>query len=341
MRFVIIGAGAMGCLIGGKLQQAQHEVAYLARGAQLEALQRDGLTLETEGERWHAPVAASDDATKLGPADTILMTTKAYQLASVTQHLLPLLHKDTVIVPMTNGVPWWYFFKQHGPHRDRRLETLDPEGILARSIPIERVVGGVNYLAGTLTAPGRVWYVNELARRLVIGELDGAITPRLVRIGDALDDAGFAARRAEDIRQAIWHKLWGNMAFNPVSALTHATQDGIAAGIAQADGTQDHALMYGLMEEGRAVAHALGITLDQTIEARIAAAAKMKGHRTSMDSDMRASKPTEIEAILGVVLEIARWYEVATPRLSTLYHLVRLKEETQAASFARAASGQA
>ncbi len=327
MRFTIIGAGAMGCLIGGRLQWAGHDVSYIARGAQLAALQTNGLTLETTGDRWNAPVTATDEPHTLGTADAVLLTTKSYQLPDVAAMVGPLLGNDTIIVPITNGMPWWYFFKHGGEFDNRRLQSLDPDGALKKLLPIERIVGGVNYLAGTMVAPGHVHYVKELERRLVAGELDGSMSPRLEKLCSAFDDAGFAAKRSDAIRQVIWHKLWGNIAFNPVSALTSGTQDQLAGGYRDIDGNTDIDLMSAIMNEARFIADKLGIEMNQTTASRIMAAAKMKGHKTSMCIDIESGKKTEIEAIVGVVREIANWLEVPTPHLNCIYTLVRMKEQ--------------
>lgn len=321
----------MGCLVGGRLQRAGHEVAYVARGTQLAALRKRGLTLETEGDRWQSPVTATDDTRTLGPADAVLLTTKSYQLPEIAPMILPLLAPDTVIVPMTNGLPWWYFFNRGGDFNNRPLTSLDPHGVLAEHVPIARVIGGVNYLAGNLVEPGRVHYVNELERRIVAGELDGALSPRLETLCRAFDDAGFAAKRSTDIRQVIWHKLWGNLAFNPISALTGGMQEQIA-GYRDRHGEVDTGLLVAIMDEGRRIAGALNIPLEQATESRIAAAAKMKGHRTSMYADITQGKPTEIEAIVGVVREIAGWLAIPTPHLDCLYTLVRMKEQCYRAS---------
>jgi 2-dehydropantoate 2-reductase len=230
-------------------------------------------------------------------------------------------------MPLTNGLPWWYFFERPGAFSNRSLTSLDPKSILARHVPIARIVGGVNYLAGTLVAPGHVHYVNELERRLVAGELNGSISPRLEKLCHALDDAGFAAKRSDDIRQVIWHKLWGNLAFNPLSALTGGTQEQLAGGYTDRDGVPDLSLIIAIMEEGRRIAEALNISLNQATESRIAAAGKMKGHRTSMYADITHGRQTEIEAIVGVVREIAGWLSIPTPHLDCLYTLVRMKEQ--------------
>ena len=332
-RICIIGAGAMGCLIGGRLARASYPVSFVARGAQLTALREQGLTLHTTDDVWNGPVTASDDAATLGAQDVVMLCTKANQLASAAQHIAPLLHEKTIIVPAINGIPWWYFTKHGGEFEGRNLSGLDPEGVLARSIPTDRIIGCVNYLAGTVTAPGHVHYVPEIERRLAIGEIDGAMTPRLKQLADALSAAGFAPVVSEDIRQNIWHKLWGNIAFNPISALTHGTIDQIA------EGYHDIDLVTAVMNEARNIADKLGVTLAQTTKSRVEAAAKMRGHKTSMLVDIENQRPTEIEAIVGAVREIGKWMEENTPHLNTLYSLVKLKERFYTPS--AAASGQA
>ena len=327
MNITIIGAGAMGCLIGGLLQNAGHRVSFLARGAQLSALQSQGLTLETQGHSIHQRVHATDNAASLGVQDAVLLTTKSYQLPEVAPLVTPLLGDKTIVVPTVNGLPWWYFFGLNGEFHNRQLLSLDPGGVLARTIPPQRIIGCVNYLAGSLRAPGHVWYVNELERRLVAGELDGQLSPRLEALCRAFDDAGFASKRSEDIRQVVWHKLWGNIAFNPISALTGATQDQIAELYRDADNNIDIDLVSAVMNEARFIADKLGIAMSQTTQSRIAVASKMKGHKTSMLSDIELGKKTEIEAIVGVVREIAVWLEVPTPHLNCMYTLVRMKEQ--------------
>ena len=320
MKFTIIGAGAMGCLIGGKLQQAGHAVSFIARGAQLEALRQQGLTLMSEGSHWHNAVQATDDARQLGVQDAVILATKAFHLPAACAHLTPLLNEATMVVPAINGVPWWYFEQQQGPFQGRRLNSLDPDGTLASVIEPTCIIGCVNYLAGTLNAPGHVHYVPEIARRLAIGELNGRLTRRLTRLAEAFADAGFEPVVSDDIRQNIWHKLWGNIAFNPISALTHGTIDQIAQGYHDID------LVTAVMNEARNVADKLGVALSQTTQSRVEAAAKMRGHKTSMLTDIEQGRPTEIDAIVGAVREIARWMEVGTPYLNALYSMVKLKE---------------
>ena len=201
------------------------------------------------------------------------------------------------------------------------MRSLDPEGTLAAAIDTKRIIGCVNYLAGTITQPGHVHYVREIARRVAIGELDGSTTPRLQRLAAAFTDAGFEPTVSNDIRQTIWHKLWGNIAFNPISALTHGTIDQIA------EGYRDIDLVTAVMNEARNIADKLGISLNQTTKSRVDAAAKMRGHKTSMLTDIEHGRPTEIDAIVGAVREIALWMEEGTPHLNTLYSMVKLKEQ--------------
>jgi len=248
------------------------------------------------------------------------MATKAFHLSAAAAHLPPLLGEETVVVPAINGVPWWYFENHGGEFDGRTLRNLDPDGKLAAAIETRRIIGCVNYLAGTMVEPAHVHYVPEIERRLAIGELDGQITPRLNRFAAALGDAGFAPVVSNEIRQNIWHKLWGNIAFNPISALTHGTIDEIAQGYRDID------LVTAVMNEARHIADKLGIVLTQTTKSRVEAAAKMRGHKTSMLIDIEQGRPTEIEAIVGAVREIALWMEEGTPHLNALYSMVKLKE---------------
>jgi 2-dehydropantoate 2-reductase len=328
MKITIIGAGAMGCLIGGRLLRGGANVSFIARGAQLTALRAQGLTLRSAQDDWHSAVTATNDPSTLGVQDAVVLATKAYQLPDVAEYLPPLLGVETLIVPAVNGVPWWYFERHGGEFDGKRLTNLDPNQRLASAIETRRLIGCVNYLAGTLTEPGHVHYVHEIERRIVLGELDGTITPRLERLGAAFAAGGFAPVLSDDIRQSIWHKLWGNIAFNPISALTHGTIDQIA------EGYHDIDLVTAVMNEARNIADKLGIALAQTTKSRVDAAAKMRGHKTSMLTDIEQGRPTEIEAIVGAVREIGRWMEENTPHLNTLYSLVKLKERFYSPSVA-------
>jgi 2-dehydropantoate 2-reductase len=334
MRIAIFGAGAMGSLIGGCMVRAGYDVSLIGRGAHLQAMQTQGLTLAPMGgEPQHVKVKAYSDSAEAGPHDAVIVCTKTTQLADAAPKLAPLLHDTTVIVPAVNGLPWWYFFGEGGKFDGRALPLLDPHGVIARHIPPARIIGCVNYLAGQIVRPGVVEYVPELERRIALGELNGEITPRLEALGKVFADSGFAPKISNEIRTIIWHKLWGNIAFNPLGALTHGTMDQLA------EGYHDHDLLMAVMNEARFIADRLGIEFGQTLENRIKAASRMRGHKTSMLQDMMAGKPTEIDAIVGVVRDIGGWMQVDTPYLNVLYSLVRLKELFYAANM-EAGSGQ-
>ncbi len=322
----ILGAGAMGCLIGGSIQRAGYNVTYIARGAQLASLREHGLTLETTDDQWHDSVRATDNAADAGPQDLIIVCTKTHQLQSALPLLRGLMHGDSIVLPAINGLPWWYFQNHGGPFDGRTLEGLDPGSVLAKELPTARLIGCVNYLAGHISGPGSISYVPGLKRRIAIGELDGTMSERLAAVGAIFDAAGFEPIVTDDIRQSVWHKLWGNIAFNPLGALTHGTIDQLA------EGYRDIDLLSAVMNEARFIADKLGVSMNQTIKSRIDAAAKMRGHRTSMQMDMEAHRPTEIEAIVGAVREIGKWMEVDTPFLNTVYSLVKLKERFYLAS---------
>ena len=320
MKLAILGAGAMGCLMGGLAARAGHDITFIARGNTLEALRRHGLTLRTTNDVWQGAVRAVESGAEAGPMDAVVIATKANQIEAVLAHLPPMLHAETMIVPAINGIPWWYFQRHGEPFSGRSLQSLDPTGALRAAIDPARLIGCVNYLAGSMVAPGEVQYVPELQRRLVFGELDGALTPRLNALAQVFADAGFAPVQSEQIRQVIWHKLWGNIAFNPIGALTGGTIDQIA------EGYRDLDLVMSVMHEARFIADKLGIELNQTTKSRVEAAAKMRGHKTSMLQDMESGRPTEIEAIVGAVREIGKWMEADTPYLNSLYSLVKLRE---------------
>lgn len=330
-KIAILGAGAMGGLIGGLMQRAGYPITYIARGATLQGLREQGITLVTEGDRWHGPAHATDNMQEAGTQDILILCTKAHQLQGALPQIEALMHEGTIVVPAINGLPWWYFQKQGGEFDGRTLEALDPGGKLAQAIAPERIIGCVNYLAGHISGPGEITYVPSIRGHIALGELDGAQGERLAMVGKAFEDAGFAPRLTDDIRQTVWHKLWGNIAFNPIGALTHGTIDQLAEGYYDID------LLSAVMNETRFIADKLGIAMNQTIKSRVDAAAKMRGHKTSMQMDIEAGRRTEIEAIVGAVRGIAKWMEVDTPYLNTLYSLVKLKERFYMA----AGSGQA
>lgn len=310
----------MGCLIGGQLVQAGQDVTFVARGRHCKAMQENGLTLVSGDKRWNAPVKVTDDTATLPIADIIFITVKSHQLPQAAPQIASLIGPNTTVVPALNGLPWWYFQKKEGLFSELRLESLDPKGIISQHIPADNIVGCVNYLAAHIAEPGVVEYVDYFAKGLVIGELDNVSTDRLKKLQDILRSAGLDPVVTNNIRESIWHKLWGNIAFNPISALTHATMDVIAADYDDTD------LVMAVMNEARHIAEKLDIIFTESPQSRIAQVAKRKGHKTSMLQDIEAGRPTEIEAIVGAVREIALSMQEGTPYLNALYSLVKQKE---------------
>lgn len=318
MKIAIIGAGAIGGYVGAKLALAGNEVTFLVRGANLQAIGAHGIKLiAADGsEQLARNVRASNDYRAAGAHDLVVLAMKAHQLDAVADSVPLLCGPDTVIVPMQNGIPYWYFHKLSGPFEGHRLHSVDPSGRIGEAIGAERVIGCVVYPASELVAPGVVRHIE--GERFPIGELDGSIGERAQRVSAAFVDAGFKAPVLEDIRSEIWLKLWGNLTFNPVSALTRATLEDIC----RFQPTRELAAQ--MMAEAQAVAHKLGITFRVTIERRIAGAEKVGAHKTSMLQDIEAGRETEIEALLGSVVELARLTDTPTPRIDAVYALTRL-----------------
>ncbi|MBN8543880.1 MAG: 2-dehydropantoate 2-reductase [Alphaproteobacteria bacterium] len=319
MKIAIYGAGAMGCLIGGLCARAGYDVTFIARGKQHDALQRKGLTLITGNERWNGKVKVFEHPRDAGSTDVVMLTTKAHQLPTIAPNIAPLLHDDTIIMPSVNGVPWWYFQCHGGPYDGRTLKSVDPDGTLTKYIDAKRIIGSVNYLAGTLVEPGVVEYMPKY--QFTIGELTRTITPRVQQLGAVFQKAGLEVKVTETIREDIWHKVWGNSAFNPIGALTHGTMAQLARDYHDLD------LVLSVMNETRIISEALDIAIPQTPKARVEMASKIGYHKTSMQQDIEAGRPTEIDAIIGAVREIGLWIEMPTPYLNALYSLVKMKEQ--------------
>ncbi|HKM53679.1 MAG TPA: 2-dehydropantoate 2-reductase, partial [Isosphaeraceae bacterium] len=211
MKVCIVGAGAIGGMLGLELALAGHEVTFICRGANLEAAREDGITLDREdGTRRHVyPVNATDRLAEAGVHDVVVLAMKAHQVAPVAAELNTLLGPGSVIVTMQNGIPWWYFSKLPGPYKNRRIEAVDPGGVIAAHIDVERVIGCIVYPAAELVAPAHIRQVE--GNRLSLGELDGSVTPRLEQVATLFREAGFKAALLKDIRSEIWLKLWGNV----------------------------------------------------------------------------------------------------------------------------------
>ena len=318
MRVCVVGAGAIGGLLGVRLSLAGQDVSVLARGNNLDVIRAHGMTLvETDGSQVvTTDVTASDDLDSLGPQDVVILALKAQQIAELAHRLHPLYHDETVVLPLQNGIPWWFFQKFPGPYEGRRLETLDPGGELAQHIPIERIVASIAYPAAVREAPG-VFRLVE-GDRFPVGELDGERSQRATDIAQMLTDAGFKSRVLTDIRSHLWVKAWGNLAMNPISALTGAT----LAEICQFRPTRDLAAQ--MMLESSAVAEKLGLHLRLSVEQRIEGAEKVGAHKTSMLQDVEAGRALEIDPLIGSFVELGQLTQTPMPATETVYSLVSL-----------------
>jgi 2-dehydropantoate 2-reductase len=307
----VVGAGAIGGLLGAHLARSGQDVVLIARGPHLEAMRSRGVAVRsTEGEFTSHP-ACTDDISAIAGAEIVFITLKAHSIPGVAPALGRALTTDACVVGAMNGIPWWYF-------ADRHLESVDPGGVIARSIPRERVIGCVVYPAATVTEPGIIHH--EEGNRFSLGELDGSRTDRVQKISRVLVDAGFKAPVQSRLVNEIWLKLVGNATLNPVSAVTRATMAGMLGSPEARD------LIRSLMEEVDAVARSLDVELPLSIDRRIDGAAAVGEHKTSMLQDLEARKPLEIEALLGAVIEIAGLQNVEVPRLRVLYRLTKLAE---------------
>jgi 2-dehydropantoate 2-reductase len=324
MKVAVIGAGAIGGLVGARLALAGEEVTFIVRGASLEAIHSRGFKLIAPdgSEQVANDVAATNDYAAAGPQDLVVLATKAHQLEAIVADLPALIGPETVIVPMQNGIPYWYFHRHGGEYEGRPVRSVDSHGRLAESIAPARVLGCVVYPASELVSPGVVKHVE--GERFPLGELDGSISERAQRVAAAFERAGFKAPLLPDIRAEIWLKLWGNLTFNPISGLTRSTLLDICR---HPEGRE---LAAGMMREAAEVASKLGIRFRVSLEARIAGAEKVGRHKTSMLQDIEAGREPEIDALVGSVAELGRLTETPTPRIDTVYALVKLLASTLA-----------
>jgi len=322
MKITIVGAGAIGGYLGTRLSLAGEDVTFIARRRNLEAINADGFRLVLEdGTQEHAQgVRAVERMAEAGPQDVVLLTLKAHQLREVVDELPSLYGPETMVVSMVNGVPWWYFHALGGPHEGRAVTRVDPDGAIAKAIPAERVIGSVVYPAAELVAPGLVKLVE--GNRFTVGEPSNERTPRVEALSQALMKAGFKAPVSRDIRSELWIKLWGNLSFNPISALTHATLEGICRFAPTRE------LARRMMAEGQAVAEALGVRFKITLEQRLAGAEAVGAHKTSMLQDVEAGRALELEALVGAVIELGQIVGVATPTIEAVYAATKLLEQS-------------
>ncbi len=320
MKIAVVGVGAIGGYLGALLAAAGEDVTFIARGANLQAIRRSGVRVTLEdGREVTGRGAASESMVEAGPQDLILLAVKAHQVAAVAPELAHLCGAATSIVTLQNGIPWWYFHRHGGEHEGKSVRAADPDGSIGRCIDPARVIGCVVYPAANLVAPGVVQVVE--GRRFTLGEPDGATTPRIEAIAASLTRAGLKAPISSDIRGEIWLKLLGNLSFNPISALTHAT----LVDLLRFPPTRD--LCREMMREAEAVAKRLGITLRVPIERRIAGAEQVGAHKTSMLQDVELGKPIEIEALVGAVVELGRLTKTPTPHIDAVYACAALLAE--------------
>ena len=322
MKIAIISAGAIGGYVGVRLALAGEDLTFIVRGANLQAIRRDGMQLVLQdGTRQVASgVRATDDYDAAGPQDMVILGMKAHQVPEVA-HLVPkLFGPHTVVVPMQNGIPFWYFHRHGGELQGRIVQSVDPDGKVAAHIPGERIIGCVVYPASELIAPGVVRHVE--GDRFPVGELDGSTTQRVQRVSECFTRAGFKSPILDDIRAEIWLKLWGNLTFNPISALARAT----LVDICRYPPSRD--LAAAMMTEAQAIANKLGITFRVPLEKRIAGAEKVGRHKTSMLQDVEAGRAPEVDALVGSVVELGRLTGTPTPHIDAVYALAKLLAKT-------------
>jgi 2-dehydropantoate 2-reductase len=315
MKVCVFGAGAIGGLVGARLSLAGADVSLIARGPHLAAIRENGLTLLSEGHTLVARPFATDDPREAGPQDFVIIAVKASGLGPVADSIQPLLGPSTAIVAAVNGVPWWYFYKHGGEHDGMRLKSLDPDGMLWTKLPPERVIACVVYPAAEITAPGTIQHT--YSNRFDLGEPDGSRSERITAFAGMMIKAGFRCPIRSRIRESLWVKLWGNLAFNPISALTTATLDVVTTD------PSTRAIARTMMVEAEGIANRLGITFPLDVDARIAGAAEVGAHKVSMLVDLERGRPMEIDALLGAVVELARLTGVAAPMCEVVLGLLR------------------
>ena len=317
MRLAVVGAGAIGGFLGARLARSGQELALIARGPHLAALREHGLRVIEGEESYTVQPFATDDPGEVGAVDCVIITLKAHSLPAMAGRLGPLLGPDTPVVTAMNGLPWWYFQRHGGPWEGTVLHSLDPGGGISRAIEVGRVIGCIVFPSAEVPEPGVIRHVG--GDRFTLGEPDGAKTERVQRIAEVLIKAGLKAPIRSRIRHEIWVKLMGNMAFNPIAALTGATLGEITGDAEVA------ALARGVMREAAAVCEKLDIRMEITPEQRIEGAAKLAGHRASMLQDLEAGRPLELDSLLGAVLELGGIVGVEMPRTHTLFATTRLR----------------
>lgn len=317
MKICIFGAGAIGGYMGAKLAQAGADVSLVARGPHLKAMRENGLRLIEEANETTVKVTASDDAADLGPQEYVIVTLKAHSVPPVVDKMKPLIGENTTIVSGVNGVPWWYFHKIGGDLEGTRLATVDPGNVQWDGFGPDRVLGCVVYPAAEVIEPGVVKHIE--GNRFSLGEPDGSRSERAQALSKALSAAGLKAPVRPKLRDEIWVKLWGNLSFNPISALTHATLDVLCTD----PGTREVA--RNMMLEAQTIAEKLGVKFPIDVDRRIQGGAEVGAHRTSMLQDLDQGRPMEIDALVGSVQELGRVTDTPTPTIDAVFALVALR----------------
>lgn len=324
MKFAIVGAGAIGGYLGARLALAGEEVTFIARNRNLAAINANGFRLIEEDGREQVArnLRAVQRMAEAGPQDVVLLTLKAHQVKDVLPELRELFGPHTLVVTMINGLPWWYFHKLAGPYEGRSLESVDPGGVIGAHIEAERVIGGIVYPASELVEPGVVRVVE--GNRFTLGELDGSRSERIEALSQAMMRAGFKSPVSKDIRGEIWVKLWGNLSFNPISALTHATlQD-----ICRFPATRQ--LAARMMTEAQAIGEKLGVEFKISLDKRIGGAEAVGAHKTSMLQDVEHGRALELQALVGSVVELAQITQTPAPNIEAVYAVAGLLAQTLA-----------
>lgn len=320
MKFAIVGAGAIGAFVGAMLAKSGEDVTLIARGPHLRAMQRNGVRVRGEIGEFEAHPAATDDPANVGEVDVVLLTLKAHSLPAMAPRLAPLIGQQTSVVSAQNGIPWWYFYRHGGPLEGMHLESVDPGGVITQHIDSARVIGCIIYPSTSIIEPGVIEQTE--GNRFSIGEPDGSKSERCRALADVFIKAGLRCPIRTDIRHDMWVKLMGNVAYNPISALTHAT----LIEIVQCPETRE--LAAAIMREAESVAQKLGIELGVSIEQRLAGAEKVGHHKTSMLQDIEAGKPTELEAIVGAVVELGEKLGVDLPNTKSVYERMKLLSQS-------------
>jgi len=316
VKIVIAGAGAIGGYLGAKLARAGADVVLFARGPHLAAMRERGLRVSSPDGDFEVRPSVTGELASIGHADVVFLGVKAHSLTALAPALPPLFHSDTVVVSTQNGIPWWYFQGAGGELEGLSLERVDPGGAIASAIEPRRIVGSLAYFSTDLAAPGLIHHTE--GNRISLGEPSGERSERVRRIAEALIAAGLRAPATTRIRHEIWVKLLGNVAFNPISALTGGTLEAMVRHPEVSQVVRD------VMREAEAVAAKLGIELPVSIEQRMAGAEKVGAHKTSMLQDLEAGRPLELEAVVGAVVELGERLGVAMPVTRTVYGLVKM-----------------